>query len=85
MEHVAASDKEPTLQLIQKFIAPAFRIIGNGCEFRDLWNSVATSNKASGTTVLNILPCYLLDTLCYRESRLSVLANLYYYSFDRNV
>eukprot|EP00603_Paraphysomonas_imperforata_P001066 CAMPEP_0114427526 /NCGR_PEP_ID=MMETSP0103-20121206/8400_1 /TAXON_ID=37642 ORGANISM="Paraphysomonas imperforata, Strain PA2" /NCGR_SAMPLE_ID=MMETSP0103 /ASSEMBLY_ACC=CAM_ASM_000201 /LENGTH=294 /DNA_ID=CAMNT_0001596603 /DNA_START=45 /DNA_END=929 /DNA_ORIENTATION=- len=47
MEHVAASDNEPMTQLIQKIIAPVFFIVGNGCEFRELWNSVTTSNTGA--------------------------------------
>ena len=54
MEHVAASEKEPMLQLAQMLFAPVFRIVGNGCEFRDLWNNVDSSNPATGT--LSIYP-----------------------------
>lgn len=54
MEHVSASDQHPLLQLSQKLLAPVFRVVGNGCEFRDLWTNIDSANQATGLSGFDI-------------------------------
>ena len=47
LEHVSAP-RGTQLQYIQQFIAPFFYIVGNGCEFKETWTDILTSDSLRG-------------------------------------
>ena len=56
LEHVTATD--PVLHFWQTVFSPVFRIVGNGCEFRELWSNIDSFNPASGIIMKKL---YALD------------------------
>ncbi|CAM9282023.1 unnamed protein product, partial [Ectocarpus fasciculatus] len=47
LEHVSAP-RGTQLNYIQQFIAPFFYIVGNGCEFKETWTDILSSNSLKG-------------------------------------
>lgn len=54
MEHVAAP-KGSTLRYVQQLLSPFFSVIGNGCQFRELWKDISASNFESGLETFDIV------------------------------
>lgn len=53
MEHVAAREGSP-LRFVQSLISPFFKILGNGCQFKELWKDINTANTASNMHLFDI-------------------------------
>lgn len=47
MEHVAAP-AGTSVRYVQHLLAPFFYIVGNGCEFRETWTDILTSESLKG-------------------------------------
>jgi hypothetical protein len=53
MEHVAASEGS-TLRLVQNLISPFFKIVGNGCQFKELWRDINEANSMADMHLFDI-------------------------------